>query len=69
MQSKLRSIYDALDEGNYKQVLHITKNKKDIDKYPLAKVLRAVALQRSEKSEEAMVTENLSLALHINTYT
>ena len=56
MQGKLRQIYDALDECDYKKVLQLTKaNKKDDNKSPLVKALRAIALQRSGSSGEAMV--------------
>ena len=56
MKDKQRLVYDALDVGDYKKVLTITSKPKEMEKNPLLKVLRAIALQRSDKQDEALVT-------------
>ncbi len=56
MSNTLDAIYSLLDKGDNKGVLKLTSKKDVIDRNPLAKALRAIALNRLDKGDEALVS-------------
>ena len=52
-QRKLQSIYNALDSHNFKQVMKLCE-KKDVEKWPITKALKACALVQQNRHDAAM---------------
>eukprot|EP00965_Chrysotila_dentata_P022961 760875-Pleurochrysis_carterae.AAC.1 len=54
LSAKVRAIYDALDARNTKQALKLCNSALAKGEVPLVLALKAVALQRSGKPDEAL---------------
>ncbi|CAM9524404.1 unnamed protein product, partial [Phaeothamnion confervicola] len=52
-QRKLQSVYNALESHNFRQAIKLCE-KKDLEKWPVTKALKACALARMGRTDEAM---------------